>query len=157
MTIESPLSPLSEEELEELCKTPIWVSILITGADDKFSGSEIKSAVNLIKQAQKAEDNWVREFYQVVAERFEVDIKGFITLMPDDHDERTAFLVEKLAQVNHLFDKIEKGFASKLYQSYRKLAIEVAQASGGFFGLMAVSAAETEFIDFSMIREPHQN
>ena len=39
-----PLVKLSQEEKDELYLIPVWVSILIAGADNDFSKREIKNA-----------------------------------------------------------------------------------------------------------------
>jgi hypothetical protein len=152
----SPLAHLSPEEKEELYLTPVWVSLLIAGADNVFSKKEIKRAVNLAHEKQKTNDRFLLEFYKDVASKFEVNLKGYITLMPKDIDQRTDFLIGKLTRVNDLFKKIELEYAQQLYLSFRDFAYRIAHASGGLFGLLSVSFAESKFIDLKMIKEPSE-
>ncbi len=152
----NPLSNLNQEEKEELYLTPVWVSLLIAGADNDFSKKEIKKAVNLAHEKQKTSDRFLVEFYKDVASKFEVNLKGYITLMPKDLEQRTDFLINKLTRVNDLFKKIELEYAQQLYLSFRDFAYRIARVSGGLFGLLSVSFAESKFIDLKMIREPSE-
>jgi hypothetical protein len=150
----SPLSKLSQEDLDELHLVPVWVCILIAGADNVFSKKEIKRAVKLSKEKQHAADGFLMDYYKIVSKRFEVNVKGYIALMPKDLEQRTEYLVRKLTQVNDLFKKIEINYAHQLYLSFRDFAYHVAHASGGLFGLLSVSFAESKYIDLKMIDDP---
>ena len=103
----SPLSKLSLEEKEELSLIPVWVSILIAGADNNFSRKEIKRAVKLTMLKQKDKEKFIVDFYRDVSKKFEVNLKGYISLMPKDVNKRTEFLVGKITKVNDLFNKID--------------------------------------------------
>lgn len=149
-----PFSQLSQEELDDLYLTPVWVSILIAGADNVFSKKEINRAVKLTREKQQEDEEFIVEFYKAVAKKFEVNLKGYIALMPRDLEKRTEFLINKIRRVNDLFKKIEIEYAQQLYLSFRDFAYNVAHASGGLFGFLSVSFAESKFIDLKMIEEP---
>lgn len=112
------------------------------------------SAVNLSREKQETGDRFLRDYYKIVYKKFEVNVKGYIALMPKNLEQRTEFLVSKLTRVNDLFKKIEINFAHQLYLSFRDFAYHVAHASGGLFGLLSVSFAESKFIDLKMIDDP---
>lgn len=150
----SPLSQLSQEEKDDLYLIPVWVSILIAGADNVFSKKEINRAVKLTREKQQEDEQFIVDYYRAVSKKFEVNLKGYIALMPRDLEKRTDFLIDKIAKVNDLFKKIEIEYAQKLYLSFRDFAYNVAHASGGIFGLLSVSFAESKFIDLKMIEEP---
>ena len=147
------LSQLNNEEKEELYLIPVWVSILIAGEDNEFSKKEIKQAVKLTEEKKKAE-SFLGDYYLKVAEKFEVNLKGYITLMPKDIERRTEFLIGKIGRVNELFRKLDINDAQQLYLSFRDFAYRIAHASGGFFGLLSISFAESKYIDLKMIHEP---
>ena len=86
--------------------------------------------------------------------KFEKEIKGYVTLLPEDHNKRIQFLLSKLARVNYFFSKLEKDTAYQMYLSYRELANRIAKASGGIFGLLSVSYAESKYVDLKMIDDP---
>lgn len=150
----NPLSKLSPEELEELYLIPVWVCLLIAGADNVFSKKEIKRSVKLAKEKQITGDGFIVDFYQTVAKKFEVNLKGYIVLLPKDLEQRTDYLVKKLTRVNILFKKLELTHAEQLYQSFRDFAYRAAHASGGLFGLLSISFAESKYIDLKMIKDP---
>jgi hypothetical protein len=150
----NPLSQLSQEEKDELYLIPVWVSILIAGADNVFSKKEIKRAIKLTKEKQRDERTFIAEFYKEASKKFEVNLKGYIILMPKELEKRTEFLINKITRVNNLLKKMEIEYAQQLYLSFRDFAYNVAHASGGLFGLLSVSFAESKYIDLKMIEEP---
>jgi len=148
------LGYLTEEEAEEFYLVPIWVCILVAGADNKIDRSEIRKAIQIAKEKQEKENKLVIDYYKKVAQKFEVNLKGYITLMPKDEDKRIDFLVKKLERVNYFFSKLEKDIAYQLYLSFRDFAYKIAHASGGIFGLLSISFAESKLIDLKMITNP---
>lgn len=148
------LSKLTGEEIEEMYLVPVWVSILIAGADSKIDNSEMKKAIKLAKEKKQKESMLIKDYYEQVAHRFETDLKGYIALLPADNEKRVNFLIAKLERVNIFFTKIEKEIAYQLYLSFRDFAYKIAQASGGIFGLLSVSFAESKYIDLKMINDP---
>ena len=150
------LSKLTGDEVEEMYLVPVWVSILIAGADTKIDKSEIRKAIKLAKEKKQKENLLIQDYYEQVANRLETDLKGYIALLPTDNEKRVNFLVGKLERVNFFFTKIEKEIAYQLYLSFRDFAYKIAQASGGIFGLLSVSFAESKYIDLKMINDPSE-
>ena len=151
------LSKLTDDEVEEMYLVPVWISILIAGADNIIDQSEVSKAIKLAKEKGKEENELIIDYYGHVAQRFEVNLKGYVALMPEDAKKRIDFLVNKLERVNYFFSKIEKEIAYRLYLSFRDFAYKIAHASGGIFGLLSVSFAESKFIDLKMIIDPSES
>lgn len=150
-------SRLSVEEMEELCLIPIWVSILIAGADNNIDKAEIRKAIRLAREKQNNAHDSIVEYYKKVCDRFEQNLKGYITLMPPKLEQRVEFLVGKLERVNYFFSKLDLEIAYPLYLSFREFAVGVARSSGGIFGLLAISDAESKYIDLKMIADPSES
>ena len=155
--MKNALRNLTQEEIEELYLIPIWVSILIAGADNKIDRSEIKEAIKTANLKLKKENSLIVDYYKEVAAKFEVNLKGYIILMPKDKELRINFLLQKLDRVNYFFSKLEKNFAYQLYLSFLDFANKVAHASGGIFGLHSVSHEESKYIDLKMINDPSKS
>ena len=149
-----PIGALSDKETEELCLIPIWISILIAGADNNIEKREIKKAIASTREICEQGHTLVKDYYRQVSEKFEKEIKGYVTLLPEDHNKRVQFLLSKLARVNYFFSKLEQEMAYQMYLSFRDLANKVAKASGGIFGLLSVSFAESKYVDLKMIDDP---
>ena len=148
---------LTTEEIEEFCLIPIWVSILIAGADDEIDKSEIKQAIRLAREKQHDEHESVIAYYKKVYDHFEQNLRGYIALMPEKLEQRVDFLVKKLKRVNYFFSKLDLDIAHPLYLSFREFAVTVARSSGGVFGLLAISDAESKFIELNMIADPSES
>jgi hypothetical protein len=145
---------LSEDERELMYSLPIYVSVLIAGADGKIDAVEIKKAVSLsdIKKLKARKD--LLEYYNHVSTDYEDKIKMTIANLPVGHKEREKILVDHLQSVNVVFKKIDKPFAIKLYASLKEIAKHIAEASGGVFGYMSVGYEESRLIDLKMIKDP---
>jgi hypothetical protein len=152
--MQSALKNLTTDEISELHLIPVWVSILVAGADNKIDKTEFKKSIQIANKKQNTANSLILDYYKTVAAKFEVNLKGYIALMPNDKEQRVEFLLKKLERVNYIFSKLEKDFSYQLYLSFRDFANEVAHASGGFFGLLSVSFAESKFIDLKMIHDP---
>ena len=155
--MQNALRYLTEEETEALYLVPIWVSILIAGADNKIDKSEIKKAINIVNIKKQKANKLIVDYYKMVAKKFEINLKGFVALMPEDKEQRINFLLNKLDRVNYYFSKLDIDFSHQLYLSFRDIANKVAHASGGFFGLHSVSDEESKYIDLKMIDDPFES
>ena len=145
---------LSQEESELMYSLPIYVSVLIAGADGKIDSLEIKKAVSLAEIKKKKARKDLLDYYNIVNTDYEDKIKMTIANLPLGHKEREKIIVEKLEKANDVFSKIEKTFATKLYASFKDIAKHIAEASGGVFGYMSVGYEESRLIDLKMIKDP---
>lgn len=145
---------LSQEEQDFMCSLPIYVSILIAGADGTIDRHEIKKAISLTSiKTQKARKELV-DYYKSINTDFEDKLKMTIANLPKDTKEREKVLIEEISKANEVFPKLEKNFVHKLYLSLKDIAKSIAEASGGVFGYMSVGYEESKLIDLKMIKDP---
>ncbi len=145
---------LTEAEGELMYSLPIYISVLIAGADGKIDSSEIKKAVSLAGLKKKTARKDLLEYYGHVNQDYEDKIKVTIANLPGDQKERETILVEDIEKANDIFSKIDKVFAIKLYASLKETAVHIAEASGGVFGYMSVGYEESRLVDLKMIKDP---
>lgn len=150
----SQFEDLNQEELELMYSLPIYVSVLIAGADGKIDSTEIKKAVSLAGLKKKKARKDLLDYYNLVNVDYEDKIKMTIANLPSGHKEREKILIEDLKKANDIFPKINKAFATKLYASLKENAKHIAEASGGVFGYMSVGYEESRLIDLKMIKDP---
>lgn len=145
---------LNQEETELIFSLPIYVAVLIAGADGKIDTNEVKKAISLSGLQTKKARKELLEYYRQVNTDYEDKLKMTIANLPAGTKEREKLLIEEIAKVNEIFPKLEKSFAIKLYASYKEIAKHIAEASGGVFGYMAVGYEESKLIDLKMIKKP---
>ena len=145
---------LTEEEVELMFSMPIYISVLIAGADGKIDSTEIKKAVTLAGLKKKKARKDLLEYYSYVNQDYEDKIKVTIASLPGDQKEREKILVGDLEKVNDVFAKLDNVFAVKLYASLKEMAVHIAEASGGVFGYMSVGYEESRLVDLKMIKDP---
>ena len=145
---------LHQEESELMYSLPIYVSVLIAGADGKIDSMEIKKAVSLAGLKKKKARKDLLDYYNHVNTDYEDKIKMTIANLPLGHKEREKILIDNLSKANDIFLKVDKAFAIKLYASLKETAKHIAEASGGVFGYMSVGYEESRLIDLKMIKDP---
>jgi hypothetical protein len=145
---------LDHEESELMYALPIYVSILIAGADGTIDGSEIKKAVSLSGLKTLKARKELLEYYRFVNQDYEDKLKMTIANLPRGAKEREKILIENISKVNDIFPKIEKAFSIKLYASIKDIAKHIAEASGGVFGYMSVGYEESKLLELKMIKNP---
>lgn len=145
---------LREDEVEVLFNAPVYVAILIAGADGKIDNAERKEAIEVARSKQSRAREQLEQYYQEVSERFESKFNEFVDQLPEDAAERSKAISTELRKLNFIFPKIEKKFAIKLYASLKDLAKKIAEASGGVLGYLSVSREEAQLMELKMINNP---
>ncbi len=145
---------LTSDEKDVLLFAPAWIALLIAGADDHIDGKELKTAIAFINEKKEHAEGKLKAFYEWIAGNFKTDLNGFKELLPKDSEKRNELLVERIKQLNGIFQKTDKIFARQYYQDMKEMALKVAEASGGILGINPVNKKEKEFLSLDMIRDP---
>jgi hypothetical protein len=146
---------LSEEEKNLVLQAPVYVSLLIAGADGHIQQEEQKRILELVHTKTFSEHYELRELYATLDHDLAEHLRQMMAALPEDTDERQAMLSGLLGRLNHIFPQLEKHFARRLYKNLREFAHYIAHADGGFWGISAVSDAEQQWIKLPMLEEPH--
>ena len=153
----SHLDGLTDAEQEFMLKAPILVCILIAGADGDIDRDEIKGAISQAKKRQRNASDQMMELYREIGEDFEDKLKILLQGYPVEVTQRNPLIVSELSELNQIFPKIDKSFATQYYQSICDLALKVAESSGGWFGMKSVGEAEAKYVKLPMIKDPAAN
>lgn len=145
---------LREDEINVLLKAPVYVAILIAGADGNIDKAERKEAVEVAQSKQSRAREQLVEYYKVVGPTFEKELNRLLTELPDKADERIAVITQELRKLNVILPKIDKSFAMALYGSLKDLAKKIAESSGGVLGYLSVSYEEQKLMELRMINDP---
>ncbi|MFY0686064.1 MAG: hypothetical protein JXQ90_02815 [Cyclobacteriaceae bacterium] len=145
---------LRDDEVEVLLDAPVYVAILIAGADGDIDKSERKEAIEVARNKQSRAREQLADYFKKVGERFEDRFNTLVESLPDDADERMSAIVAELRKLNFIFKKLDKNFTIKLYASLKDLAKKIAEASGGIMGYLSVSYEEKKMMELKMINDP---
>lgn len=151
------LEKLREDESQVLYDAPVFVAILIAGADGNIDKSERKEAIGIARSKQSRAREQLVDYYKVVSDRFESRFNELIDSLPKDTEERNKAIVTELRKLNFILPKTDKNFAVKLYSSLKDLAKKIAEASGGVLGYLSVSYEEAKLMELRMINNPEKN
>ncbi|MFN0015171.1 MAG: hypothetical protein ACKVU2_11545 [Saprospiraceae bacterium] len=142
---------LTTDEMDTLLSTPVWITVLVGGADGEIDREERTWAERLMHMRSYSLPEPLNEYYRVVSENFLEKLDFAMDTLPKEQEPRNAALVQKIAMANAVLAKLDGPIAAILYQSYRTLAEETAKASGGFLRIGAVSASEKQWISLFML------
>ncbi|MEQ8582925.1 MAG: hypothetical protein RIC30_11695 [Marinoscillum sp.] len=145
---------LREEEIDVLLTAPVYVAILIAGADGNIDKSERKEAIDVAHSKQSRAREQLVDYYKLVGESFESKFNKLIDELPENAEERNKVLTAELRKLNFILPKMDKNFGVKLHASLKELAKKIAEASGGVLGYLSVSYEESKLIELQMIKEP---
>jgi len=145
---------LDQVELDIVFALPIYVSVLIAGADGNIDNAEIKKAISISSLKTSKARKELLDYYRIVNTDYEDKFKMTIANLPSDKKKREAELIDKISKINDVFPKLDKAFATKLYTSIKEIAKHIAEASGGVFGYMSVGYEESKLLDLKMIKDP---
>lgn len=149
----SEFNKLNDHEIELMLKAPILVCILIAGADGTIDEKEIKEAIAVARKnigKKGALSSYFRELSEDFEDKLKITIQGY----PYASTQRTPLIVEELSELNRLWPKFEKTFASSFYDSLRDIAEKIASSSGGVLGIRSVGSEEARYIHLPMLHKP---
>lgn len=145
---------LRDDEIDVVVKAPVYVAILIAGADGNIDKSERKEAVNVARNKQTRSREQLSDFYKVVGEVFEDNFNTLIDALPSGTDDRISAITKELRKLNFILPKVDKNFAIKFHASLKELAKKIAESSGGVLGYLSVGYEEAKLMELKMINDP---
>lgn len=147
-------SNLREEEIRILLDAPVYVAILIAGADGEIDKKEIKKACGVVRAPRSDKQAQLIEYYNEVSLDFENKFQQKLDSLPKSVEKRNGAITNELRKLNFILPKINNDYSIHLVASLRDMALKVAKASGGVLGLLSVSKEEAEFVELDMIKNP---
>jgi len=150
----SEFSTLRDDEIEVLLNAPVYVAILIAGADGEIDKKEISQALDLAQGKQSREREQLIGYYKEVGVIFEDKFFKLTEELSSSVEERNSAITSELRKLNHILPKIDRNFSIKLVASLKDMAKKVAGASGGVLGYMSVSYEEAKLVELDMIKDP---
>ena len=79
---------LREDEVKVLLDAPLYVAILIAGADGDIDKSERKEAIDVARSKQSRAREQLVEYYKIVGENYEQKFNDLIDKLPSGTEER---------------------------------------------------------------------
>ncbi|HCS21640.1 MAG TPA: hypothetical protein DIW47_13965 [Bacteroidetes bacterium] len=148
------LEKLNETEKELVLNAPAYITLLIAGADDDITESEIRRSLQLVHTKTYSESIDIQDIYEKIDRDFEDRLTDLIDSLPKTLQEREATILGELSKLNTILPKMDTKISSKYYQSLLSFATFIAQAAGGIVGFDKVSHREEKFVKLPMIKDP---
>lgn len=149
------LRNLTDSDKEAIIQGPLRVALLIAGADGTYKESEADRIRKIIHVKTYSEKSDVSEIYKILDSRNTLDeVNTILAKMPETWEDRSDALREDLAHIGKLLKKLDHVFAVQYYASLKSVAVNIANATGGIFGIGAIGEVEHELLTLPMIEKP---
>ena len=146
------LQDLPSEEKDLVLNAPAIVTLLIGGVDDNLSDREEAMAKKVVHFRTVTGDPILFDYFKLIDPEFIPKLEALERKYHDLQPEvRTKILVEELEKLNDILPGLDNLFARALLRSWRSLAKEVAQATGGILGVLRTTYEEEHLIGLEMI------
>ena len=145
------LKSLNENEIQSLTDALPLIAILIGKADNNLDVKELDLAKKITHIRTFNSPEYLQAFYEKVEENFDQILAKFSTELPDDAGLRGETISGKLSMLNPILAKLHPKAGAFLYRGFVRFAQEIAKASGGFLGFLAVNPEESKWITLPMI------
>ncbi|MBK9254163.1 MAG: hypothetical protein IPM42_01610 [Saprospiraceae bacterium] len=145
------LNNLPESNYDKLKDAIILITVLIAGADGKIEVEELEWAEKVTHIRGYKMEEELKDFYNEVSVGFAQKIKDYIRDLPQNVEERSQILSEKLAEINPILAKLDSELGATFYKSYVSFAKHVAKSSGGILGFFSIAKEEAKWIGLPMI------
>ncbi|MHB1276891.1 MAG: hypothetical protein ACYC1Q_00675 [Bacteroidia bacterium] len=148
------LEKLKVAEKELVLNAPAYITILIAGADDTITETEIRRSLQLVHVKTYSESIDIQDLYQKIDADFETRLNTLIDSLPATLDKREEAVIHELGKLNTILPKMDAQISLKYYRSLLNFARYIAQSSGGIIGFERISYREEKFVRLPMIKEP---
>ncbi len=148
------LEKLNVAEKELVLNAPAYITILIAGADDTITETEIRRSLQLVHTKTYSESIDIQDLYQKIEGDFETRLNTLIDTLPKTLNQREDTIVAELSKLNTILAKMDARISVKYYRSLLNFATYIAQSAGGIIGFEKVSHREEKFVKLPMIKEP---
>lgn len=147
-----PLRNLNYTEKQSMMNAPIHVGLLIGSVDGEVSKKELDRIEGIIKTKTFSEDNDVHYLYvDLVKDDLSGKISTIFDTLGNTAEERVNEATAALKGLNSILPKLNPTYALQFRDSLHDIAVEVAKASGGIFGMGSISEEEKELLNLPMI------
>lgn len=145
------IDQLKPQELNQLKEALPLIAVLIGKADNNLDIKELQLAKKIAHIRTFSSSDYLKDFYETVETAFDELLNKFNTELPVDSDQRNQMISDRLTLLNPILSQLHPRIGAELYKGFVRYAKEVAGASGGLLGFMAVNPAESKWIDLPML------
>nr|MBS0036890.1 hypothetical protein [Saprospiraceae bacterium] len=128
---------ITEKDRKKLLNAIPMIAAYVAFADGELDKKEVDSAkriANLRRFNSKVEPA-VRRYYTEVFEQFDDRFLELVHNLPNDEEERSAYLEKEIAKMNGIIQKLDPLHALQLLKSFKSFAEHVARAEGGLLAM----------------------
>ncbi len=128
-----PFTNLTTEEIEELLKFPVYISLLAANNDGKLDEAEKKSAIRFSHIKTYSCDPLLTSFYEEADKVFEKNMLQLDKDLPVKNEERAAVIKKELLDLEKIVLKLGKEYTAVMHRSMKSFKEHVSKAHDNVF------------------------
>lgn len=149
--MQNKISHLELDKLTFLTEVPTYIALLIASADSEISLKETSWAEKVLSFRIKSAHHTLRAYYQSAHDFYKNNIESILAALPENQSERMQYLSDKIASVNSSLSQIDEITKERMIDSYKSLALSIAEIDGGIFNFFASNPEEEKWLHLPMI------
>ena len=150
-------SLLSQEEIDFLIKVPVYVTIMVGGADNELEDIELEWAEKVARFRSFKSSPELQQYYLEVDKIFSSELEKMVQNLKNQVKkprEQSKEISEELKRLNDIFAKLDKETAEKLYNDFLSFARHVASVSDNLLGMGGINPDEWEYVRLPSVKHP---
>lgn len=147
--MQNQLYKISDQERKQLIEAPVLITLLIAGADGEFNAKEEQWAEKVIGFRKDTAHYTLQYYYELVSEGFDKKLEEFHGIYGGMANRSTA-IQEELTKLRPILAKLDEHYREKLVESYKSLAKQIAESSGGILGFFSRNKEEESLMKLEM-------
>lgn len=144
-------SMLSQKQKDQLSALPVYIVVLVAGADGEIDSHEINRAVKMSRQKISSKNIDLEEFLHQAYQDFEDKLKAVAFSLPSDKASLQNSIKAEIDSMNVILERLDENFVIAMKDHLRNLVTQVAKASGGSLGFGTIGAEESSLINLNFL------
>lgn len=146
-------STLSQEEIKQLAKAPMYVGLLIAEADGFADTKELEWIEKVTSFRTKLAHHSLRGYYKLANEEVKNNMNLVRSELPTETADKLSLLSDKLAALKPILHKLEPAIQHRLIDSFHSMALSVAEISGGLLNFFSTNPREEKWLALEMLND----
>lgn len=147
--MQNQLYKISDQERKQLIEAPVLITLLIAGADGEFSPTEAQWAEKVVGFRKDTAHYTLQYYYELVSDGFDKKLEDLHSYYGGMNNRSTA-IQEELSKLKPILSKLDEHYREKLIESYKSLAKQIAESSGGILGFFSRNKEEEALMKLEM-------
>jgi hypothetical protein len=144
---------ISDSELNQLAKNPLYIGLLIAHADGDADHRELEWMEKVTHFRIKTAHHSLRAYYQKANQEVKANLNLINSQLTGSTAEKLQSLSDKIAASKPIIAKLDENMQTRLMDSYHSFAVSMAEISGGLLNFFSHNPEEEKWLELPMLQD----